>query len=171
MLFSADFGGRRPKMPSELATELNNRFQMSDSNEQYFTLLLGMMNRDTRELCYVSAGHPGPIHVPAQGNPKYLDAAGFPIGVLDEPGYQDERMVLGNGDSILVYSDGVLEAQNQDGQFFGKEGLLDCAADRQGSLQSTVRKLEQQLMMWCAGHKPDDDISLLAMSVGESTQS
>lgn len=168
VLFSSDASGRRPKRPSELANELNKLFQISESNEQYFTLLFGTMNRDTKELRYVSAGHPGPVYVPVDGCPQFLDVPGFPIGVQEEPDYEDERIVLKHGDRILVYSDGLLDAQNYQGQFFGKQGLLECVAEQQGSLQKSVRKLEERLMSWCEGHEPDDDISLLALSVSDS---
>ena len=168
VLFSSHASGPLPVSPCELATDLNNRFQMSDSNHQYFTLLFGEVNLESRELRYVSAGHPGPVYVPAEGLPRFLNACGFPIGMEADPGYEDETLVLSPGDQLLVYSDGLVDATNHDGVRFGPEGILQCVTEKRQSLKQIVRLLEDRVLKWCEGHWPDD-ISVLALRISESS--
>jgi sigma-B regulation protein RsbU (phosphoserine phosphatase) len=151
--------------PDELATELNRRFPMNERNEQYFTLLYGCLHLETRVLRYVSAGHPGPVHMPVDGAARILEVAGYPIGIVEEPGYVEHCLSLSPGDRIFLYSDGLLDAENPMGACFGKEGLMDCIAQRRDSLHDQVRLLEERVGSWCDGQSPKDDISVLAMSL------
>ena len=165
LLFSSEPHGSRLLSPSELATELNKRFPMSERNEQNFTLLYGYFNIQSRQFRYVCAGHPGPVYTPLNDRPEILDTPGYPIGIADEPDYIDQTLTLSPGDRIILYSDGLLDAQNRSGAFFGKEGLVDCVAQRHGSLRDEVRCLHDRVVNWCDGQSPKDDISVLAMSL------
>lgn len=171
LLFSSDSKENRLLSPSELATELNKRFPMDERNEQNFTLLYGYFNLQTRQFRYVCAGHPGPVFMPANDAPEILDTPGFPIGFADEPDYVDQALSLSPGDRIILYSDGLLDAENPKGEFFGKEGLMECVAERHDSLHDEVRSLQDSVVGWCAGQSPNDDISVLAMSLLEDEAS
>ncbi|MEM7315915.1 MAG: PP2C family protein-serine/threonine phosphatase, partial [Planctomycetota bacterium] len=164
LLESADSPGNFPS-PSELATELNKRFPMDDDNQQNFTLLYGYYNPRTRELSFVSAGHPGPLYIPAEGQPEILDCDGFPVGIFPEPDYVDHTLVLQPGDRIVLYSDGLLDAENPHGAYFEKKGLLDWADQEHESLQDEMTTLHDRVTSFCNGHSQTDDISVLAMRV------
>jgi len=162
---AADSLSYRLLSPREVATELNQRFPMSDEDGQNFTLLYGCLNVESKELRFVSAGHPGPVYIPANDKPRILEAYGFPIGIAVDPEYEDHRIHLSPGDRFLMYSDGLLDAENRDGSFFGTEGLLKCLDQRVDPLKETIRQLEERVMHWCDGKSPNDDISVLAMSL------
>ena len=164
VLFSSAPDGKRPLTPAELATELNRQFPMHDSG-QFFTLLFGYYDTRTRELRYVSAGHPGPVHIPAAGPPQYLRTEGFPIGVSDQPAYREECLTLAAGDHILFYSDGLSEAENAAGEYFGVERIQQCLAQRPHNVEQAIDCLVQGITGWCGGERQKDDISILAMAV------
>lgn len=149
--------------PSGMATALNNRFPMDSNNEQYFTLFYGCLNLPTREMQYVAAGHPGPLVVPANDAPRIIEVEGYPIGLVDEPDYIDQCLTLKPGDRVMLYSDGLVDCQNPQGQHFGESQLIQSVDSRYVSLDQDVASLQSRIATWCDGRAPDDDISLLAM--------
>ena len=89
---------------------------------------------------------------------------GLPVGIADDPDYRDETVVLNSGDRIFLYSDGVLEAENSQGNYFGSAGLIECVDAPEVSLNDAVNSIEEKVLNWCNG-QPKDDISILAMSM------
>lgn len=158
-------GGNHLLSPSALANALNDRFPISDRSEQYFTLLYGCYNLTTRTFRYVAAGHPGPLYKPVDADPEIIDTPGYPIGIIEDPEYVEKVIVLNPGDRILLYSDGLLDAENPSGAPFGKEGLMGSASQRHQSIGDEISALQASVVSWCDGQSPDDDISVLAMSL------
>src|SRR5207248_84420 len=70
--------------PAEVADRLNQLFPYDLATEQFATLMYGVLDVATGEFRYVSAGHPGPLHLPAGGPPALLESPGFPIGLAGE---------------------------------------------------------------------------------------
>ena len=127
--------------------------------------VVGVLDGATGEFRYVSAGHPGPLHLPAGGPPVILESPGFPIGLAEE--LYDERCIqLGPGDRLYLYSDGVPEAMDAAGQQFGTDRLLQAISQsRSESLQESVAMLLSEVMRWHGSERPQDDISILAVEV------
>src|SRR5207237_1135226 len=67
--------------PAEVARALNQHFPWDPATEQFFTILYGILNVDTGIFRYVSAGHPGPVHLPRDGDAAVRDGPSLPIGV------------------------------------------------------------------------------------------
>jgi sigma-B regulation protein RsbU (phosphoserine phosphatase) len=148
-----------------LVTELNRRFPVESDQDKFFTLVYGTIDLRTNDLCYVSAGHPTPVLVASGAAPKVLPGGGFPIGIVNEPGYEYERLPLGAGDRLVIYSDGLLDAENSAEIAFGKDRLLQCLAERHESLDQCVTALERHILRWCDGQRAIDDVSVLAIEV------
>ena len=81
-------------------------------------MVYGILNAATGEFRYVSAGHPGPLYLPAGADPSILESPGFPIGLGDDV-YVERSVRLGPGDRLYLYSDGVPEAMDRAGGQFG----------------------------------------------------
>src|SRR5262249_46610426 len=111
--------GVRLTSPPEVATRLNSVFAGRPENEQYFTLLYGILNLDTPELRYVCAGHPGPIHLPFKGSARVVESSGFPVGIFEEATFEELRIPLGPGDRLYLDSDGLPDAMDAEGAPFG----------------------------------------------------
>lgn len=163
-------GGQRLLPPAEVATRLGERFPFETGAEQFFTLLYGVLDLRTRELRYVSAGHPWPVHVPrAGGAPRVLEAEGaLPIGIGEET-YEEHVVVLEPGDRVYLYSDGVPEAMNGKGALFGMDRFLAAlAASRSVTLTESVSALWAAIEAWSAGAALEDDATLVALQIEEA---
>jgi sigma-B regulation protein RsbU (phosphoserine phosphatase) len=146
-------------------SELNRRFQMDDS-AMYFTLVYGLLNTQTLQFRYASAGHPPILRVPASGTPKFLEGDGPAIGWDIDSDFDQHEVNLESGDRLLLYSDGVPEAMNSELEVFEERRLIDaCSVQRGGSLQSVVEGLLDLVEQWCAPAGPKDDVSILALEV------
>jgi sigma-B regulation protein RsbU (phosphoserine phosphatase) len=148
--------------PAEVAQALNRHFPWDPATEQFFTILYGILNVETGVFRYVSAGHPGPVHLPRDGDPAVRDGPSLPIGVGTAP-YPEHTVALRPGDRLYVYSDGVTEAKGQGDELFGRSGLLEALRDsRTGSLEDSVPAVLGRVRRWCGGAPPADDVSVLA---------
>ena len=108
--------------PAEVAARLNRLFPFDAATEQLTTMVYGILNAATGEFRYVSAGHPGPVHLPSGAGPLILESEGFPIGLTDDA-YEERSVRLGPGDRLYIYSDGLAEAMDSAGQQFGSPDL------------------------------------------------
>jgi sigma-B regulation protein RsbU (phosphoserine phosphatase) len=151
--------------PAEVAARLNRLFSFDAATEQLTTMVYGILNAATGEFRYVSAGHPGPVHLPYRADPVILKIEGFPIGLADEA-YEERSVCLGAGDRLYIYSDGVPEAMNPAGKQFGNARLLEAIAQgRSEPLQENVATLLGEITRWHGTERPQDDISILAVEV------
>jgi sigma-B regulation protein RsbU (phosphoserine phosphatase) len=154
--------------PAEVADELGRRFPFDLATGQYFTILYGLLDVVSGEFHYASAGHPGLVHVPADGPPRIADVPGFPIG-LAPVGYESHAIRLRPGDRLYLYSDGIPEAMDAADAFFGAGRMLSRLEDgRSVPLEQSVSDLIGDVRAWCAGAGIRDDISLLAVEFGPS---
>ena len=151
--------------PAEVAARLNRLFPFDAATEQLTTMVYGILNAATGEFRYISAGHPGPVHLPARADPVILKSEGFPIGLANEL-YEDRSVCLGAGDRLYIYSDGVPEAMNPAGELFGNARLLEAIVQgRSKPLQENVATLLREITQWHGAERPHDDISILAVEV------
>lgn len=152
--------------PTEVLTELNRRFPFNEQNLQYFTICYAILNTQTRQLRYASAGHPPIVHSFIGGEPELLTQDSFPIGFSDEPAYAELSLQLEAGHRIWLYSDGIVEAANQSDELFGDEHLLKSIAEnQQQSLEDSVANLTMDVETWTGAAGPEDDVSIIAIEV------
>jgi sigma-B regulation protein RsbU (phosphoserine phosphatase) len=151
--------------PAEVADRLNRLFPYDAATGQFATLIYGVLDVSTGDFRHVSAGHPGPIHLPATGPPVPLESPGFPIGLAGEA-YGERCVRLAAGDRLYLYSDGLPDAMNPEGQRFGDARLLEAVCrGRAVPLQDGMATLLSEITRWQRGEKPHDDISILAVEV------
>ena len=151
--------------PAEVAAQLNRLFPFDSATAQFATMVYGILNAATREFRFVSAGHPGPVHLPSGAAPVILESQGFPIGLAADA-YEEQLVSLGAGDRLYLYSDGVSEAMDHSGEQFGDSRVLEAIGrTRSESLQECVAFLVSEIALWHGSQKPQDDISILAVEV------
>jgi sigma-B regulation protein RsbU (phosphoserine phosphatase) len=152
--------------PIEVARKLNQRFGRQ-AGKQFFTLTYAVLNLESRELRFTSAGHTPLLHQRAGGSPAMLDVPGFPIGIdpdCDE--FSEQAITLSSGDRVFIYSDGLTDTMNAEGEIFGAAQLLE-ATTRTGliSLEQALRSLVAELDEFRGVPQPKDDVSILAVAV------
>src|SRR5580692_6870031 len=151
--------------PAEVADCLNRLFPFDMATEQFATLMYGVLDVANGDFRHVSAGHPGPLLLPADGPPVILESPGFPIGLAEEA-YAERRVHLGAGDRMYLYSDGLPDAMNADGERFGEVRLLEaierCRAE---PLRVGLASLLGEIARWQGAKRPQDDSSILAVEL------
>jgi len=144
-----------------------NRFLMDRTGgEKYATVFYALLELDGR-LSYVNAAHCPPIIVRASGELSTLEATGMPVGLMEpaEFGVAEER--LAPGDKIVIYTDGVTEAQNAAGEFFGKKRLRQIVTARAGgSCQAVHDAIQEAVTEFTEGAPQSDDITLVVLEKG-----
>lgn len=153
--------------PAEVANELNRRFPMEDQGNLYFTMFYGILNIETGDLKYVSAGHPPAVVLPVSGEPaRMLPAEGYAIGWMEDMETEEEKTVLQAGDRLFVFSDGVPEAMNESLEEFGDDRMLEVINQSRGlSIDEAVALIKGAVDDWCRINGPKDDVSILALEL------
>ena len=158
--------GYRVSSPAEVAGQLNEEFPMDPATRQYFTLLYGILNWETREFRYVPAGHPGPVYLSSSEGPMILDTNSFPIGFFRGVNYEEHSITMKPADRLYLYSDGITEATNINGEEFGKERLIRVLVEsRPMPLNTSLSSLLAAVKEWCGAANLGDDISILAVEI------
>jgi serine phosphatase RsbU (regulator of sigma subunit) len=106
-----------------LATRLNTQIVKHAPRSRFVTLFVATLNPLTGELVYFNAGHMPPIVRRANGRFERLTTGGMALGMSDLATYQAGRVLLGYGDVLLLYSDGITEAENSSGVAFDEGGI------------------------------------------------
>ena len=133
---------------------------------QYFTLLYGVLNLETREFRYASAGHCAPIYLPPGRKPLEIEEYGFPIGLFNEARYEEQVIKTDPGGRLYLYSDGLTEAANLPGEAFSKDRLLRAIEESHSRpLQESLCYLLERVQEWTSDTRLEDDVSLLAVEI------
>ena len=120
-------------------------------------------DRQTR-LLYANAGHPPPFLLHANGEVEQMDATGTVIGVHEDFHYEENRLTLTAGDTIVLYTDGVTEAQNEQGELFGEQRLLEFVRDHHREQLSTIiHGLIREIDRFTTLPEPADDLTVIAL--------
>ncbi len=150
-----------PVPPAEVVSSLNRRF-VDHHTERFLTLFYGVLNRESGELSYTSAGHPGPAHLSSDSSWQMLPPSGLPIG-LEDRAYQEHLLRLKSGDRLYLFSDGVTEATSPDGQMYGPKRLVEVLLKYQSApLKASLAALLGDVETW-SGRQLSDDLSVLAL--------
>lgn len=150
--------------PAEVATALNRRFPLDSRHQQFFTLVYGVLDTQAQTFRYTCAGHPPLIHVPSQAPAQISQATGFPIGVMDTPDYKEHCLHLQSGDRVYLYSDGIIEAGQQQGQAWGIQGLCDFVSQQRAqTLPNALDAIVTETRTRHGNGALPDDVSILAL--------
>jgi PAS domain S-box-containing protein len=151
--------------PKEVAEKLNLQFPIDPETGQYFTLLYGVLDIRKNQFDFVSAGHPAPVLLPFNNNPKQLSSYGLPIGVLPEAEYKEDRVQLSKGDRLYMFTDGIIEAAKGEEEFGIQRLNKAINASRYYNLNDNLSVLTDTVKKWSGKSKFQDDISLLAFEM------
>jgi sigma-B regulation protein RsbU (phosphoserine phosphatase) len=135
------------------------------STEMYFSVFYGVLDPLTGRLSYANAGHPYAFRVPRFGDPERLEATAPPLG-LATAGSIDRRQVPWSidHDLLVLWTDGLVDARNAEGEPFGEQRLLACVCERRTDAPEViVRAVLEEAEAF--GAQPADDRTLLIMRI------
>ncbi|PPK76492.1 PAS domain S-box-containing protein [Methylobacter tundripaludum] len=150
--------------PAETLKVLNNfLFEDLDRSDYFITLFYLQYNITNHQLSFANAGHPPPLLLSLfQSECRELDADGLILGVNKNVVFEEKTTTLSQGDLILLYTDGLTEAENADGEFFGLKRVNDILVQHAlKSPQAIIEALLEQLKQFCRSESFNDDITLM----------
>ena len=154
--------------PAEVAEELNRGFQMNTENAQYFTMCYGVIDVEAREFRYVTAGNPPLIVARNDGATEVLTVEGFPVGIVEQPGYEEKVIKLTPGNRVFLYTDGVVEAEDENENTYGTDRLAtEVLNGREQALDGCVESIMKSVRSWVGSRGLLDDVSILAFELSE----
>ena len=131
-------------------------------------MLLCVIDTKQQTIEIATAGHPPPIIGNGQSHESLLIEPQLVLGVEAESEYPTQRFPLGDGYTILLYTDGVTEAQASSGERFRIDGLSQSLVGRVSSAQSLADAVTTAVDRFRAGRELDDDLTLVAIQLQRS---
>jgi sigma-B regulation protein RsbU (phosphoserine phosphatase) len=180
--------------PAELLAELNNQLQERKLDSQYVTMLMGLWNDDTRTLQIANAGSVQPLYVTNVANAAIassggkkrqpstaecaeasrgvrvstIEAEGFPLGMFPNAEYEEFSIAANPGDLLVFFSDGIVDAENAEGEMFGTDRLSAVLREHPSacnSAQTTVDAILAEVAAFQSGTAHFDDETLVVLRV------
>jgi phosphoserine phosphatase RsbU/P len=143
--------------PAHVLETVNRHFFDSTAAERFATLFFGIYDDRTRGLRYVNCGHVPPLLLRASGEMETLDPTATMIGAFRHWNCTEGEVCLRPGDTLLVYSDGVTEAEASSGEEFGDERLVRCLRNSRGlDARSLVHRIVESVTEFSHGSRYDD---------------
>lgn len=143
--------------PSHVLHVLNQRFQMEQQRNMFFTMWYGVYNKLTRELVYTSAGHPPAILVtgPTEAEAKTvrLNTQGLVVGAMTDWIYTSASVTIQPYNRFFVFSDGIYEVFNQEGKILDLENIIPVMEKSDLDLDAILKYAQA---VNGPGHFPDD---------------
>ena len=149
--------------PGQVLERVNEIIYQDIPPKMFVTCLYALLDPESGELLYANAGHDLPYHRHQMGGVTELRATGMPLGLMPGMQYEEKKTTLAYGESILFYSDGIVEAHNVDRQMYGFPRLMKLIGEYEGdgSLKDAV--LEDLSAFTGTGWEQEDDITMVTL--------
>jgi sigma-B regulation protein RsbU (phosphoserine phosphatase) len=143
---------------------VNKLLHENTDPERFATLLYGMLDAKNNRLTYCSAGHNDAFLISGNKEVNRLNKGGLILGMFPEIVYEQESVVLIEGDTFLLYSDGITEAMNEKEEEFGEEQLLDVVKSNLNlDAERLIEEVKQNIDNHSGEYPQFDDITLLVI--------
>jgi len=147
-------------------SSLNSTLFETSTPERYSTLLCGVISADRKSFSYVNAGHIPPLLIHADGRLERLPDGNCPVALLPSMVYSQSTAALEPGDTLIIISDGIVEARNHDGDFW-EEDEIDrvLLANREASVLKLPELLCAAADNFASGAEQYDDMTVVAVRI------
>lgn len=132
----------------------------SIERNQFVTAFYGVLDASNKTLAYTNAGHNPPLLLDKDGTARFIERGGLPLGMFRDTRYYEYYLSIEPGQVIVLYTDGVTEAVNKEGEEYGRERLARAVLDAQAlSAREMISRLHRDVIDWTQGQGADDDIT------------
>ena len=149
--------------PDAMAAAVNMELLKDNSEAMSVTMLLGVLDLASGEVKLICAGHEDPVLLDDEGRQTRIALVGGPPFSIAEFTYPLERIVLRPGDTLLLVTDGVTEAQNAAGELFGRDRVLTGPNGWRANARSIVDRVRDQVREFEEGTEATDDLTVMAI--------
>ncbi|MFL5805349.1 MAG: PP2C family protein-serine/threonine phosphatase [Roseiflexaceae bacterium] len=151
-----------PEQPAKALHAANKRILSDSRSSMFVTVFYGILDPAYGMLTYCNAGHNPPYRLRDGAEPLPLRNTGIPLGIERQTAWAVETVALEPGDTLVLYTDGVSEAQNGNGEFFEVDRLLDAVRSSRERTAEAVQGAILAAVDRFAGEAPQyDDVTLL----------
>ncbi len=160
------FAVNHPTEPELTMAETNRRILADTHGGLFITLFYGILDPQTGTLDFCNAGHlPGLLVRAKDGSLGRLERTGMPLGVFEDASWKRESIQIGPGDSLVLYTDGITEAQNEADEFYDLERLEAALKKYLGRPAKELRDaLLAEVDSWVGDAPQVDDITLMVLA-------
>ena len=149
--------------PSRVLDVMDQKYHIESLNK-FFTISYLILNVKKGTIRYSSAGHPPPVLFHRDGSMELLKEGGTIIGMGGMLPFEEGEKKLSFGDRLFIYTDGIVEYQNEKGEFYGEDRFFEeLQRLKENLISNTVDGVITSLMRFGNNTEPQDDISLLAL--------
>ncbi len=150
--------------PEQVTARVSKRLFERTPPAKYATAWLGTLDHRTGAVRYTNAGHNPALHVRSSGEVEILGPTGVPVGLLQNSSYEASDITLESNDLLLLYTDGITESEDHDGEEFGLERLMEfCREHRDLAPKEFARALETDLDSFTRGQPAADDRTVVVL--------
>ena len=146
--------------------KVNSLLHESTERDKFVTMFYGVLDWKNRSLSFSNAGHNPPLLLRADGRVQYLLEGGVALGELPDARYEERPVALQPGDVLLLYTDGVSEAESPTGEQFGTRRLEQCLKRVAGGTAHEILKgVVDEVTAYAGEHGVSDDLTLVVVKV------
>ncbi len=136
----------------------------SIERNQFVTAFYGILDVTNKTLTYTNAGHNPPILLDKNGKVSFIERGSVPLGMFRDTRYHEYYLTTEPGEVLMLYTDGVTEAHNAQGEEFGRERLAAAVkANRQLGARELITAVHKDVIDWTEGLGATDDITFFVI--------
>ncbi|MDQ3133901.1 MAG: SpoIIE family protein phosphatase [Acidobacteriota bacterium] len=149
--------------PNISLAKINYLLWESIKNNQFVTAFYGVLDTTNKTLAYANAGHNPPLLIDATGrDAQFIERGGLPLGMFRDSRYYEYYLPIEAGQTLVLYTDGLTEAEGADGVEYGRERL--AVKVREGlhlSAEDIIKFLYEDILEWTQGRGSGDDVTMV----------
>ena len=161
------YATRYPTLPAIAMSSVNERILSDTRGSLFVTAFYGILEPDIGRLRYVNAGHNPPFLLSSLKGKRVdrLTRTGIPLGISPDATWQQKIVKFSPGDLLVLYTDGITEARDRHGAFFGDQRLLDVLRANLGrSAQEIQQAVLDEVQRYSGSTPREDDIAIIVMA-------
>lgn len=151
--------------PNKVLENVNNYLNENNQANMFVTAFVGIIQLNTGRFIFSNAGHNYPVLIKYGEKGCFLNERhGLVLGIMPDLMYGQGELYLNKGDCILLYTDGVTEAENYQGNLFGEERLMNIInnhSSKEINIKETISDLIQEINHYIQNEMRSDDITIL----------
>ena len=153
--------------PANILHDMNAIANRGNSTGMFSTLFVGVLDLTTGVLRYSNAGHERPLVITGKKSRRVEAKSNIPLGIMENVSYQDMETTIAPGDMIMLYTDGLTEAMNEEDKLFGFPRVIGTieGAPEPGftTPQQLLDSMKQAVSQFVCGAEQSDDLTMLAI--------
>jgi sigma-B regulation protein RsbU (phosphoserine phosphatase) len=156
------------RVVAEIMQNMNHQMYAYTADNKFATLFYAVYNDETRALTYCNAGHNPPLYFEGD-NVQKLGTGGTLIGIFNDSLYDQEILQLNAGGILVAYTDGIVESENESGQEFGENRIIQLVQrNRELDADSLRSLIVEQVLSWTSSEERADDMTLMVAKIHQN---